>query len=186
MKKSIVFTVAFCFLFVGGAVTPVRADCPHKDNFNHKHCDNVPTDIMVVDSSDPPKQVGELLTINSVAFSVDGRVIRLSLNRHGWQSKDPLYFESDDCGVLDEDDALHLTTLQDVYAVAIISTPGNTVYVERAGTFANRDTLSLLNINGICDPAAGFIDTIIVDPVVNLDDLFIPPFEVVGDAPTLP
>ena len=44
LKSTILSTVAFTFLVVVWAITPARADCPHKDRFDHKHCDNVPTE----------------------------------------------------------------------------------------------------------------------------------------------
>lgn len=55
LKSTILSAVAFCFLFVVGTITPVRADCPHRDNFNHRHCDNVapesaPVSVVVRDS----------------------------------------------------------------------------------------------------------------------------------------
>jgi len=48
LKSTILSIAAFMFLFIIWAVTPVRADCPHKENFNHKHCDNVPTESSAV------------------------------------------------------------------------------------------------------------------------------------------
>jgi len=150
--------------------------------------------VVVVDSSDPPKQVGEIVatfdTGLAVAFDVDGRVIRLKLDRDGWGSLAILYYVSDDCGVAGEDDALHEASEFNIYAHAVIALPGNTVYVERPGAaIVNREVSSRrfrAEEGGECAIDVRTRDTIIVDPIVDLDTLFVPPFVVVGDAPTLP
>jgi len=37
-KLMILYVLAFFFLFVGWAITPALADCPHNENENHQHC----------------------------------------------------------------------------------------------------------------------------------------------------
>jgi len=48
LKSTMLPTVVFFFLVVGWAITPARADCPHNGNFNHRHCEDVPTASSVV------------------------------------------------------------------------------------------------------------------------------------------
>jgi len=206
LKSTILSTVAFVFVFVGWAITPVQAHignpCPHKDT-SHSHCDNVPTEIMVEDSSDPPKQVGKYLGITdieghtevlaefqrghvSVAFDVNGSIIRLLFNRGGFILNEPLYFLDDDCGDSGGDALLEVLGLF-ITAHAVVAPPGNTLYVERpGGGFANRVASSELDPNGVCNGGAFQKDTVIVDSVVDLDTIYTPPFKLVGDAPNLP
>ena len=39
-KPKILFAFAIFVLIVGWTITPAQADCPHKENENHRHCAN--------------------------------------------------------------------------------------------------------------------------------------------------
>jgi len=69
-----------------------------------------------------------------------------------------------------------------------INNPGNTVYLERPGSFAGRNIFSFLGNDGTClqmIPAGIAQNTVIMDPIVDLDTVFVPPFRKVDDAPSL-
>jgi len=75
LKSTILSIAALVFLFVIWAVTPVRADCPHKENFNHKHCDNVPTE-------------SSARVYNSADISIpDGATTTLNFNMERWDDE---------------------------------------------------------------------------------------------------
>ncbi len=101
--------------------------------------------IMLVDSSDPPKQVGRLLFFDGhgahVAFNVGGKIVMISIYEESapgiadiQYSSDSLIFESTDCGVGGGDDPL---ILSDFSWLAIVSFPGNTLYIRRPGSFSD-------------------------------------------------
>ncbi len=193
---TILFAFAIFVLIVGWAITPAQADCPHRDDPNHRHCQGVSEgdgDIMIVDSSDPPKQVGKFIDFSNegvmalVAFNAaDGRTFVLSVNRTGF-TRGRLFFTSRDCGDAGEDDALEEVPSVSIVPRAVVNGPGNTVYLERAGSFANRFTGSELTDDGVTCKSLGVSqNNVIMDPIANSDDLFTLPFKIVGDAPSLP
>jgi len=193
LKSTILSTVAFMFLFVVWAITPVQAHigdpCPHK-NQTHEHCQNVINDLMIVDSSDPPKQVGAagVFIDGRPVFSHDGQIFTLHIGRTGVFSRDTLVFESSDCGVSGGDDAFKSVPAF-LRSEAVINSPGNTLYLEKPDSVDNRIILSMRREDGTCFvfPASVPTDTVIMDPLVDLDTIFTPPFTyIAGDTPSLP
>jgi len=146
---------------------------------------------MVLDSSDPPREVGKVVVFASgasVAFNVDGSIIRLGLNVGGW-GRNVVFFSTDNCSLPDGENAFVVDDGNDAFQpLASINGPRNTLYLERPNSFGRYDMRSDLDRDGFC--TGGYLqsraDLVIMDPVGDLDDHFITPFILVGDAPAFP
>jgi len=151
---------------------------------------------VVLDSSDPPKEVGKFFgstkssasgSTPKVAFDVNGQIVRIIPRGNGY-AIDIVLFTTPDCSLPDGENALiNVSNTGDVIPLALVNAPGNTLYVERPDSLGGYQALSALDLNGQCIPENTFFgNAIILDPVGDLDDHFIPPFTLVGDAPAFP
>ncbi len=161
--------------------------------------DDLESQPVVLDSSSPePKQVGSSVVqfvddpstatrVFFVFFDVGGKTILIGLLKNSYR-RGRLRFESADCGVSGGDDTLlRIFNIFDIFTThRVINDPGNTLYLERPDSRAVRTILSRRLRDGTCEPRNRMEDTIIVDPVVDLDTVFTRPFNLVVDAPSLP
>jgi len=148
--------------------------------------------LMIVDSSDPPKLVGKAGPTGGFAvYSHNGQIFNLPITSAGYR-RGRILFESANCDFLSGDGALEEIGRPDPFfsPTVHINAPGNTVYLEQPGSFAIRNTISQLADDGTCllvsGPSGVMQNTVIMDPIVDLDTVFTPPFKKVGDAPSLP
>jgi hypothetical protein len=157
-----------------------------------------PSGFVVLDSSDPPKQVGKIIHATrglvQVAFSVDGNLVAHSITEIGFNSRKNLFFTLPNClGVAyfeaDNIDSIP-TQLGSVIGATGEGNPSPILYLEQPGseiTFVDTDMYILEGDSAFCEFVPSKSQTFVVmEPKVDLDALFTPPFTVVGDAPTLP
>ncbi len=149
--------------------------------------------VIVLDSSSPkPKQVGIFSNLREgvarVFFDFGGDTIVIRLLRNGY-TRQALDFESRDCSgdaLITFSDSM-LPRRSRVNSPAV-DNPGNTLYLAKLGSQAPRITASRLRSDGTCDPSftRTIRDTSIMEAVVDLDDVFKLPFNIVIDAPSFP
>jgi len=161
-----------------------------------------PSGFIVLDSSDPPKVVGKVVDVDpaestaSVLFSVNGNLVLHEVREDGFFQIRQLTFLTDDCtgdGLSGDSPGTVGTevfgNLSSLIAPTAFGNPSKTLYIERPNseiTILNTP-MYRLSVDSDCAILNRTNATVVVmDPVVNLDALFVPPFAVVGDAPTLP
>jgi len=186
--KLILISIAILSIFITLPAIACHREISHGQDTN---CD-VPADdsIMIIDSDDPPNQVGIVSPISPLpVFSHNGQLFGLPIGPRGY-IRSQLTFESINCDFFSGDGPLaEIGEANPFFSPEVrINNPGNTVYLERPSSFAVRNIFSFLDDDGTCvlnSPAGVALNTVIMDPIIDLDAVFVPPFKKVGSAPSL-